>query len=108
MIEKTYKNKLLLPTITIVSLAIIFFYPRLIISLLGPADPWTSYLYQYGLGLLVFSIGITLILKTKACVLGRGKDSFWFKWLIGGFICFAIMHAIWIYLSLSMPVKGGM
>ncbi len=108
MNEKTSKNKLLVPVISVLTLLFIFFYPRLIISWLGAASPWASYLYQYGLGFVVFIIGIMLILKTGACIPGRGRDGFWFKWLIAGFIIFASTHAIWIVIAQSMPVKGGM
>jgi len=74
------KKSTSVPLIAIIVLAIVFFFPRLILSWMGPANPWTCYLYQYGLGAVVFSIGIFLILKTGACQLGRGHDSYWFKW----------------------------
>ena len=108
MNEKVRKNGRLVPIITVLVLLISFVYPRLLISWLGTANPWTCYLYQYGLGLVTFGVGILLILKTGACQLGRGRDSYWFKWLIAGMIIFMLVHAIWIVFALSYPVKGGM
>jgi membrane protease YdiL (CAAX protease family) len=101
------KNKGLIPILSILVLAFVFVFPRILIAGLGAENPWTSYLYQYGFGLIVFTIGIVLILKTGSCVLGRGNDAHWFRWLIGGFIFFAVLHAVWIILALSIPVKGG-
>ena len=98
------------PAVAVVTPLLVIFiyvYPRLIVSQLGMENPWTSYLYQYGLGFVFFLIGIWLILKTRACQFGRGRDSFWFKVLIFGFIFFAGGHAIWIYLALKIPYLGG-
>ena len=88
-------------------LAFIYTYPRVVVALLGTDSPWTSYLYQYGFGLAFFLVGIWLILKTRACQFGRGRDSFWFGVLIFGFIFFAGGHAVWIYLALKVPYLGG-
>jgi len=103
------KKKSSLPLIIFMIAVLIFIYifPRILISAWGPSDPWTCYLYQYGFGALTFAIGIFLILKTGSCKLGRGNDTFWFKWIIVGFFLFAITHAVWILLALYMPVKGG-
>lgn len=86
---------------------LVYSFPRLIISWLGPENPWTSYLYQYGFGLVVFLIGIRIILASGACRPGRGRDKSWFIILLGGFILYATIHAIWILLALNIPVKGG-
>ena len=107
--EMTKKKKgLSIPLISIGILIFVFAFPRILITVLGPGDPWTSYLYQYGLGSIVFLVGITLIRRTGSCVLDRGSDKFWFKWLIFGFFFFAILHAVWILLALYLPYKGGM
>ncbi len=106
--EVTKKKKgLSVPFILVAILIFVFAFPRILISVLGPGDPWTSYLYQYGFGSIVFLIGIVLIRKTGACVFDRGSDKFWFKWLIAGFFFFAILHAVWILLAVYLPVKGG-
>ena len=93
--------------LTVVILAFTFIYPRLIIGWLGEANPWTSYLYLYGFGLVFFLIGIWVILKSGACKPGRGRDSFWLGVLFAGFILFASLHAVWIVASLNMPYLGG-
>ncbi len=107
MSEKACKSTVFVPTLIVIILVVTFFFPRFIISQLGTSDPWACYLYQYGFGLIVFGVGILLIFKTKACQLGRGRDGYWFKWLIGGFTIFAVAHALWILLALNMPVMGG-
>ena len=106
--EVTKKKKNIpIPIIMIVILVFVFVFPRFLINVLGPGNPWTSYLYQYSFGTIVFLIGITLIRRTKSCILERGSDKFWFKWLIFGYFFFAILHAVWILLAVSIPVKGG-
>jgi hypothetical protein len=91
----------------LVILFVVYFYPRFLVRTLGPADPWTSYLYQYGMGLMVFLVGLALILRTGACQLGRGRDGFWFKVLLGGFVFFAALHALWILAALHIPFLGS-
>jgi len=93
--------------IILVLLVTIYTYPRLIISWLGEENPWTSYLYLYGFGLVFFLMGIYLIFRTGACKLGRGHDTFWFGILIGGFIFFASVHALWILAAQNIPYLGG-
>ncbi|MCB9025574.1 MAG: hypothetical protein H6625_04590 [Bdellovibrionaceae bacterium] len=99
-------NKILIGALIPIVLIFIYFYPRFLIDWLGKSNPWTSYLYQYTFGLIFFSLGILLILRTKACQLGRGRDSLWFKILIAGFFFFASFHGFWIFMSLAWPVKG--
>lgn len=88
-------------------LAFVFFVPRIIVAQLGDSSPWTSYLYQYGMGLVTFLVGIGIILKTGACVPGRGRDRFWLIILFAGFVFFAVLHALWIVLALTIPYRGG-
>ena len=102
------KSGVPIPIIVIAILIFVFIFPRILITILGPGNPWTCYLYQYGFGAVTFIIGISLILRSGSCKLGRGHDTTWFKWLIAGFFVFAIVHAIWILLAVYIPVKGGM
>lgn len=101
------KSQVLIPVMIIFSLVFIYFYPRFLIDHFGVANPWTSYFYLYGFGGLFFGTGLLLITKTGACTFGRGRDSKWFKILCAGFIGLATMHAVWIYLALNIPFKGG-
>ena len=101
-------RRCLLRGVTLVLLlGLVYLYPRLIIAWLGPANPWTSYLYQYGFGLVFFAIGIRLILRTGACRPGRGRDRFWLAVLLVGFVFFATAHALWIVLAQRVPYLGG-
>ena len=86
--------------------ALAYFFPRFLVSCLGEANPWTSYFYLYGFGVVFFGVGIYIALKSGACQLGRGRDSFWFKFLICGYLGFASLHATWIQLALSFPFLG--
>lgn len=87
-------------------LAFAFLFPRLLISSLGPENPWTNYLYLYGFGFFYTGSGVLLILKSGACNLKRQRDLYWFKIIVGGWFYFACLHALWIYLSLSIPFRG--
>lgn len=93
----------LVPTL----LLLVYGYPRLLVDWLGEANPWTSYLYQYGFGLAFFLVGILLILRTRACRLGRGRDTFWLTVLMVGFVFCAGGHALWIAVALRAPYLGG-
>lgn len=88
-------------------LAFVCFFPRAVIRWLGEANPWTPYLYLYGLGLVTFLIGLRIILKTRACQPGRGRDSAWLVVLLLGYAFFALLHAAWILAALFIPFKGG-
>lgn len=92
--------------IVLLIVAYVFFLPRVLVAWLGEASPWTSYLYQYGLGLGFFLIGLYVILHSGACRLGRGHDTFWFGVLIAGFLFFAVVHALWIVAALHIPFLG--
>lgn len=90
------------------SLTFFFVFPRAVVRWLGESSPWTSYLYLYGNGLVVFLIGIGVILRSGACRLGRGRDTSWFVVLLLGYVFFAAMHAAWILAALYLPVKGAL
>ncbi len=90
---------------TLVSLVVAFFFPRILIHTLGEAHPVTSYLYMYGLGFMVFLIGLVVVLRFGACRPNeRPLDAFWFKVMIGGFVFFLSLHGLWILLALKMPL----
>jgi hypothetical protein len=92
--------------VAIVAVAVLlftYFFPRFVVGRLGAENPWSSYLYQYGFGLVTFLIGLGLIIRTGACQLGRGRDSFWFKVLLFGIVFFACLHAVWILAALKIP-----
>ena len=84
-----------------------FYFPRFLDQHLGPENPWTSFFYLYGFGSLYMGSGLLLILQTKACRWSRPRDRFWFKIIPMGFFYFASLHALWIYLSISIPFLGA-
>jgi len=88
-------------------LGAVFVLPRALVAWRGSEDPWTSYFYQYGLGLLTFLVGIGVILRSGACRPGRGRDGFWLGVLFAGFCFFAALHAVWIVAARSLPYLGG-
>lgn len=84
-----------------------YIYPRTIVHFLGIENPWTNYLYHYGFGAVFFVLGIWIIRANRSCVPRRGRDGFWYKFLIFGFFAFLFGHALWIYLALNVPYLGG-
>ena len=80
--------------------------PRLIRDAIGFDNPWAAFLYQYGLGGLVFGVGLLIIRRSGACDFDRPGDRFWFGVLIFGYVWYALMHAILIGLAVSVPALG--
>ena len=93
-------------TVAAVLLATAYFFPRFLANYFGQGNPWTSYFYLYGFGLIFFGMGVYIALKSGACQLGRGRDSFWLKFLICGYVGLASFHAFWIRVALSVPFLG--
>lgn len=92
------------------ALVLVFTYafPRILLSTLGMENPWTSYVYHYGFGGLFFLIGMVLIVRSRACQLGRGSDTLWFNVMMFGFFAYLFVHGAWILASLYLPLKEGM
>jgi hypothetical protein len=87
-------------------IAICYFYPRILVGLLGKENPWTSYFYMYGFGLVTFAIGMLVILKSGALKPGRGNERMWMHLLLGGFVFFSTLHGLWVILAINIPFKG--
>jgi hypothetical protein len=69
---------------------------------------WWPYLYQYGVGLVIFLTGLALILGYRSCVLSRRQDRFWFAVLIFGFIWYAGIHFLWYLAAIYvLPVSAA-
>ena len=99
-----YAIKLALLSAIIVSWIVL--WPKVLVSRWGSADPWVSYAYHYGFGLLVFLVGLTVIIRSGACQFSRVRDRIWFAVLLGGFVLFATLHAVWIWLAEHLPFRG--
>lgn len=63
---------------------------------------WLTYLYQYGLGGVVFLLGLFLIVKSRACDLSRRNERIWFLFLIVGFLWYAGLHLLWTLAALYL------
>ena len=74
-------------------------------------DPhWWPFLYQYGVGLVIFLTGIAIILGYKSCNFTRQRDRFWFGVLIFGFVWYMGIHFLWYmaaYHILPAAQAGG-
>ena len=68
---------------------------------------WWPYVYQYGVGLIIFLIGLWLILGYKSCVLSRRQDRFWFGVLIFGFLWYAGIHLLWYLAAIHINPSVG-
>lgn len=102
------RPSLLLRAVALSSILVIFFlFPRLLVARLGLENPWTSYAYLYGNGLVVFLIGLWIVLRSGACRFGRGRDTYWFVVLLLGYLFFAALHAGWILAATRLPFHGG-
>lgn len=54
---------------------------------------WLPYLYQYGLGAIIFVVGLIITLKSGSFELRRKGHRRWMGILILGFIWYAAVHA---------------
>ena len=63
-------------------------------------NTWLPYVYLYGVGGLFFLIGLIIIRKSGAIDLKKKHHRYWYKVIIGGFIYFAVLHAILIIAAL--------
>jgi len=64
-------------------------------------DVWLSFFYLYGVGGIIFFIGIRLIKKTGALNLKLKRHRFWYKVMIFGYFYFVALHAFFIILGLN-------
>ena len=61
---------------------------------------WLPFLYLYGVGGIVFTLGMILILKTKALRLNFKRHQKWLWLLLYGLIFWSSLHAAFIILAL--------
>ena len=53
---------------------------------------WLPYLYQYGLGAVIFVVGLVITLKSGSFDIKRKVHRRWFGVLIFGFVWYATLH----------------
>jgi uncharacterized membrane protein len=62
---------------------------------------WLPYLYLYGVGGILFLVGIFITLRNKAINLAFRQHRKWLFVLFGGFVWYALIHAVLILLGLG-------
>ena len=60
------------------------------------ADKWIPWLYQYGVGGLIFFATITLAIRSRALRLADRADRRLLAVLLAGFFMFLAIHGLWI------------
>jgi hypothetical protein len=63
-------------------------------------DTWLPFIYLYGVGGIMFFIGMLIIKKSGALDLTKKRHRTWYKVLIWGYIYFFVLHAFLIIAAL--------
>ena len=73
---------------------------------------WLPLIYQYGLGGLIFIVGIVFTLKSGSFTpRSNPKHKKWFSILILGYVWYLVMHGAWILAALGhegLAMTGGL
>ena len=67
---------------------------------------WLPYIYLYGVGGLLFLIGVVVTVKSGSLDLKRKSHKTWFTVLFFGLIWFMVMHALWNMAALEILSLG--
>lgn len=62
---------------------------------------WLPLIYLYGVGGIIFIIGMYIVLKGKALDISKKSGKRWLKILVGGFIYFIFIHLFLTIAALS-------
>ncbi len=65
------------------------------------AQTWLPFLYLYGVGGIAFVLGMWLIVKKSALRLSFSRHKKWFWILLYGFVFYAGIHALFIFLAIG-------
>lgn len=65
------------------------------------ARTWLPFLYLYGVGGIAFVLGMVLILRTEALRTTFDRHKKWVYILLYGFLFYAGIHALFIYLAIG-------
>tara|TARA_B100000700_G_C14547445_1_gene624922 strand:- start:125 stop:337 length:213 start_codon:yes stop_codon:yes gene_type:complete len=65
------------------------------------ARTWLPFLYLYGVGGIAFVLGMVLILRTNALRTTFHRHKNWVYFLLYGFLFYAGLHALFIYLAIG-------
>ena len=72
----------------------------------GASHLWTSFIYFYSLGWLVYVYVSRLMVRSKALDLKKTSDRLWFFIVTTGLLFFCSLHGVWIWSSTAFPYKG--
>lgn len=84
----------------------VFFLLYFIIRPLGDSHPWSSFVYFYGLGGMVYIVFSSALIRLRAIRLSHRSDRRWFYFVSVGLVCVCLLHMIWILFSIYSPYKG--
>ncbi|KAA3604284.1 MAG: hypothetical protein DWQ01_22665 [Planctomycetota bacterium] len=62
---------------------------------------WLPYLYLYGVGGVLFLIGLVMAVRSPGFQAKRRSDRRWFRLLIFGFVWYAAIHGLGILAALE-------
>ena len=62
---------------------------------------WLPFIYLYGIGGIAFLIGMLIIIKSHALRLNYSIHSKWVWTLIYGFLFYASIHALFIFIAIG-------
>ena len=65
------------------------------------SQTWLPFLYLYGVGGIAFLFGLFIILKSKALRINYQKHKAWLWVLLYGYLFYAAIHAIFIFLAIG-------
>ncbi len=63
---------------------------------------WLQYIWQFGVGGIVFLSGLFLIVKSKSCDLKIREERKWFIYLIVGYVGLATVYFLWILAAIKI------
>ena len=63
---------------------------------------WLPYIYLYGVGGMLFLIGVIITVKSGSLDLKRSSHRTWFQVLFFGMVWFMVMHALWNLAALEV------
>ncbi len=62
-------------------------------------EVWLPFVYQYGVGGLLFAVGIYIFLRSDATDVNKLEDIKWFFMIAGGFLCFLGYHFFFQFIA---------
>lgn len=93
-------------TLALVS-ACAYAWPRFLAFYFGEDSPWISWLYTYGMGLLVFLLNAAGIFSRKGTQKERRKRELkWLAVLSLGLVFMFLLHGFWIFAAIYFPQKA--